>query len=400
MPGSILADIQTLIDFIGAKGLATGSKLGNLPAAVLSQLNGLLSQPVELKLKRALLKDYPNIGGVYALLRVMMLAREEDERVRIHPGALEVWSGLNPTEQYFALMEAWLLHAESTLAGVGQSDRREQLDSNVDFLANQASNNWQSYHEYIHKSSWDGLSAWNTQLQMRFGLFEATPRPFEGRSYPTGGWMLGTGRRTPWGEAVAWCLSTFLRAEAEKADQQTSQCLEDEDPPEADYGYFQPAFQPFFPEWRRTYALARTPERPGLYVYKVGFDPRYGWGGVWRRLAIPHEASLDELANAILAAFDFDNDHLYEFTYRDQTGKTREYHHSGMDEGPFADEIALGESGLPEGQTMKFHFDFGDDWRFVVKLERIDPPDPKVDGFTILESKGEAPEQYPGAEDW
>jgi hypothetical protein len=109
MPGAILGDIQTLIDFIGVKCLTTGSKHGNLPAAVLPELNCLLSQPVELNLKRGLLKDYPNIGGVYALLRVMNLARAADEHVAIDRGALERWTSLNPTEKYFALMEAWLI---------------------------------------------------------------------------------------------------------------------------------------------------------------------------------------------------------------------------------------------------------------------------------------------------
>ena len=315
MPGSILADVQTLIDFVGVKGLATGSKNSNLPAGVLPQLNCLLSQPVELNLKRGLLKDYPNIGGVYALLRVMNLARAEYEQIRIHPGALEVWSGLNPTEKYFALMEAWLIHADSNLAGVGQPDRRAQFDSNLDFLVNQASNSWQSYHEFFHTSPWDGLSTWNSQLQIRFGLFEATPRPFQGRSYPTGGWMLGAGRRTPWGEAVAWSIYMHLLAKAKKEGQHTSKFIRCELPPEAGYGFLHSIFQPLFPEWRKMYALAKRPVGPGLHIYKVGFDLRYGGGGVWRRLALPHDASLHDLANAILAAFDFDNDHLYMILY-------------------------------------------------------------------------------------
>jgi hypothetical protein len=136
MPGSILGDIQKLIDFIGVKGLATGSRQGNLPAAVLPELNRLLSQPVELSLNRGLLKDYPNIGGIYALLRVLNLAIAGAGRLWVNPGALKAWSGLNSTEKYFTLMEAWLIHADSNLAGVGQTDRRVQFNSNMDFLAN------------------------------------------------------------------------------------------------------------------------------------------------------------------------------------------------------------------------------------------------------------------------
>jgi hypothetical protein len=285
------------------------------------------------------------------------------------------------------------------LAGVGQPDRRAQFEANLNFLANEASNEWGSYHEFFHASPWDGLATWNTQLQMRFGLFEGTPRPFQGRDYPTGGWLLGAGRRTAWGEAVAWLILEHVLAKAKKERRHTTKFVTCDLPPDAGFGYLRPVFQPFFPEWRRTYGLIQTPERPGLYVYRVAFDPRHGQGGVWRRLAVPHDATLYDLANAILAAFDFDNDHLYEFSYRDQLGKTREYRHPEMDERPFADEITLAESGLPERQAMKFHFDFGDNWHFVVKLERIAPPDPTVENFTIIETKGEAPRQYPNWED-
>jgi hypothetical protein len=211
--------------------------------------------------------------------------------------------------------------------------------------------------------------------------------------------MLGTGRRTTWGEAVAWAIIEFVRKKAQKEGQHTSKFLPRELPPEADYGYLLSIFQPLFPEWRIAYTLSGEPVRAGLHIYKVGFDPRYGGGGIWRRLAIPHDASLHDLANVILAAFDFDRDHLYKFCYRDQSSKSREYHHPGMEVGPFADGITLGESGLLGMQTMQFHYDFGDNWCFVAKLERIDPPNPEVKRFQVVESKGTAPEQYPDWED-
>ncbi len=47
---------------------------------------------------------------------------------------------------------------------------------------------------------------------------------------------------------------------------------------------------------------------------------------------------------------------------------------------------------------MKLTYDFGDNWRFDVKLVRIDPPDArskKARKPRILESHGKAPEQYP-----
>jgi hypothetical protein len=53
---------------------------------------------------------------------------------------------------------------------------------------------------------------------------------------------------------------------------------------------------------------------------------------------------------------------------------------------------------LPVKDTMKFVFDFGDNWRFLLRLERIDPPDPKVPEPTVIESVGQAPKQYPMGE--
>ena len=45
-----------------------------------------------------------------------------------------------------------------------------------------------------------------------------------------------------------------------------------------------------------------------------------------------------------------------------------------MDEGPWADEIPVGTLPLEPGQTMQLLYDFGDSWKFTVKLERIEPP--------------------------
>jgi len=85
---------------------------GNLPAAVLPALNARLNHPLELQLKRPLLRDYPNIAGLHILLRVMEVAHAEDGRVRVNESRLAFWSGLNSVERYFALLESWLLYAQ------------------------------------------------------------------------------------------------------------------------------------------------------------------------------------------------------------------------------------------------------------------------------------------------
>jgi hypothetical protein len=110
---------------------------------------------------------------------------------------------------------------------------------------------------------------------------------------------------------------------------------------------------------------------------------------------MPAEDTLDDLASWILRSVKFDDDHLYEFNCRDRLGSELSIVHPEMDEGPWTDEIAIGDVPLEPGQTMEFHFDFGDDWRFDVKLERVEPPGAKIKAPAIIERHGKSPEQYP-----
>ncbi len=49
---------------------------------------------------------------------------------------------------------------------------------------------------------------------------------------------------------------------------------------------------------------------------------------------------------------------------------------------------------------MTYTFDFGDNWEFDVKLERVEPaPGKKAKLPRVLETHGKAPEQYPYS-DW
>ena len=174
----------------------------------------------------------------------------------------------------------------------------------------------------------------------------------------------------------------------------------DDMPEDAGFGCLQPLFQPHLPLWQKVYALPEAEFLSGLYIFKASLDGRWrGTQSVWRRLTVPGKATLDLLAMAVLDAFEFDDtEHLYEFRYRDQTGAPRVYNHYYCEEGPYAHQIKMGEIGLPEKGTLRFHFDFGDDWRFVLRLERIARADKRIRRPTVIESCGEPPKQYRNAE--
>jgi hypothetical protein len=171
---------------------------------------------------------------------------------------------------------------------------------------------------------------------------------------------------------------------------------EEEEQAEASFGYFQPLFQPLFPEWRENLKLPTEPVSEGEHVFRVS------WGkGVWRQIAIRTDATLQDLASWILTSVNFDEDHLYEFVLRNRFGAVERIQHPDCNEGPWVSEVAVGQLPLQVGQAMQFHFDFGDDWRFEVKLEDILPLAGKKKSkiARILKQHGKSPVQYPGYDD-
>jgi hypothetical protein len=398
-PGTILSDIQILIDFIGTGGLATQSNQGNLPSSVLPELNARLSQPLELNHQRPLMRDYPNIAGAYVLLRVMNLVLADEKRISINEEALSIWAGLNPAEKYFTLLEAWLIHADEEVLGSSQRRRADQFLDNLRFLASLPVSKWKTFDEHCHVYRRDGcVSTWNTQLQLRFGLVEVQPKPLTERKSGAKGWIMQAAKRTPWGTAVSWAILEFLGKKEEKRDDDDWLCFYSL-PEGAGFGFLKPAFQPFQREWQKVFSLGKPVTIPGMYIFKVSLDPRYYGGPIWRRMAVPGEVTLDGLAAEVLKAFHFEDDeHLHEFRYRDHLGKARVYNHPYSEEGPFTNDILVEESGLPEKGTMKFLFDFGDSWRFLIRLDRIDPPASKYREFQIIDSAGKPPKQYPNWE--
>ena len=159
-------------------------------------------------------------------------------------------------------------------------------------------------------------------------------------------------------------------------------------------GALRPIFQPYFPEWRRVLEPSEGPAHRGTLTWRASI------GNAWRRIVAPANLTLDDLAHAILGAFDFDCDHLYCFKLKDTRGRSRRiacpYE---QDAEEWTDEVTLSELRLPEGNAMTFHFDYGDDWRFQVKLERVDAERSKHKGAKVTAQGGEAPAQYEAYDD-
>ena len=126
---------------------------------------------------------------------------------------------------------------------------------------------------------------------------------------------------------------------------------------------------------------------PGGDVYQLKITLRgVSKPPVWRRAAVPAGLTLDLLHDVIQEVMGWENDHLHVFST-----PRRDYGTPGSDLG-FADEgkVTLAEVLTRPGATMRYNYDFGDDWEHGIVLEKILPPDP-VAGLSCLAGKGACP---------
>lgn len=137
-----------------------------------------------------------------------------------------------------------------------------------------------------------------------------------------------------------------------------------------------------YPEFGKRYTLK---------VYPSGHSRE-----AYRTIEIAGKETLDRLCSVILDAFDFTDEHLYEFCM-DNKMYSGGLHYTPVPQ--FGNDRSsnrpLAGIRLTKGQNFLFHYDFGDDWRFTIHVQKIQehisyaPP-------RVIASKGTVT-QYP---DW
>ncbi|GAB1453686.1 hypothetical protein MASR2M47_37420 [Draconibacterium sp.] len=147
---------------------------------------------------------------------------------------------------------------------------------------------------------------------------------------------------------------------------------------------------PIFPEGSINNTVSTTSGTiKGTYVFKVSLA-----ANVWRKIKLSHLHTLLDLHDGIQDAFGFDDDHLYSFFMDGKLYSRNVYESPNSENGPYVDEVRIGELELYEGQRILYLFDYGDSWEFNVLLEKIDKDSPLPLSPIISEKKGKAPEQY------
>jgi hypothetical protein len=395
-PGSILRDFDTLLNLVGDVGMpVTPSHL--IAMGRLQTINSRLSHPIKLDNKRPVQKSYPLINGLYLVLRSTGLATidclAKNPVLKLDPTILASWRSLNAAERYFELLKAWWGRSRADIIGDqtgGYFDRCTfQL---MDFL------------EWIRKSQ--GIvtitqpqeaerlkyrtSLHNVALMESFGFIKIQLMD----SSMARSWSPREILLTEWGNAVLGSYLDFYYKNPKPDDGFTDKAMKLDlgevlEPLEC-FERWSRSMRPHIRGWLRELCIPEPEFQAGIHVFNVSLGK-----GCWRRIALAGEEDFSIFAAVILDAFDFDNDHLHRFSFKDRFGRTQEIDHQYMsDSGNLLDnEVRIGEIQMHKGMAISFLFDFGDNWEFAIVVEEVNAS-PQIEKRNIMDEHGKAPAQY------
>lgn len=407
-PGPIVQDIQTCLDFIGPQGCKVSNKRQHWGGQTLRDLNDRLSRPIAVNFQRPQQSSYPNLHGLYLLLRCLGLVQVvpvgQQYQMQLHPENIAQWNQLNDTERYFTLLAAWLLYSSTEPLGETHEfipPGERWVHSWLHQLIHANALKYSSYQEQNEFIVWPGMM--NFALADLFGIVTVT----QGKPQPKKGWRVKRVERSPWGTALmTLILQHYLDLFDGVANPSDTIAFD----------HLQPLISPYQALWRQGFRWQQnTKTVSDRHIFKVWL------GSVWRRIVIDADATLYDLSELILASVNFDNDHLHQFTYRDSLGRTVEVGHPFLDQDELSsNQVEIGSLGLQVGSEIEYLFDFGDCWEFRIRLEGFAPAATAGQGFasdaagdrqakggkrsgvkaraTKAQSKKRSPVRHPGGE--
>lgn len=119
--------------------------------------------------------------------------------------------------------------------------------------------------------------------------------------------------------------------------------------------------------------------------------------GCYRHIKISSGATLEELHETVIDAFNFDDDHAHVFFLNNKAWSNNGYYSKYIDDGrKHSCDYTIGQV-LDDKHQFIYIFDFGDEWKFKCKVLKI--TDETCYEAEIVRSVGASPEQYPNYEE-
>lgn len=125
---------------------------------------------------------------------------------------------------------------------------------------------------------------------------------------------------------------------------------------------------------------------------------------IWRDIAVLGSQNLYNFAESIVDSFGFDFDHCFGFFDNLNSWTKSKVKYELFADLPDVEKVPgaksvkktkIQQAFKNKGDKMLFLFDYGDNWEFIIQLKDIEEANLKKSYSQIIESIGQAPEQYP-----
>jgi hypothetical protein len=377
--GTILKDLNYFLLFMQENRFKVTGNKGLLPNHCLPVINSNMSHSLKLTLKREQQISYPHINALYLLTRALGLIHIEQIKssrfLTANHEMIMTWNSLNDTEQYLTLMQTWFFYCDERLIHKGKKASYPNIfDSICSFLKLRTTEEWKIKNVNQQKWEFYGTPSYSIALLEMFGLIDITDNEEFSES-----WLISNIYVNDYGKSWANLLNKLKRSELDSY-------LEPNNEKWAKAFYQE--LRSMVPQWQSFFRPPKKAIDQGMHFFKVSLSKE-----VWRRICIPGIETLDVLAGVILDVFKFDDDHLYQFTYTDKFGSLQTIEYDDFYGAADPNEVKVGDIDMFTGDSLEFLFDFGDCWRFDVRLEQIDNST-NSKKITLVESAGRAPKQY------
>jgi hypothetical protein len=130
-----------------------------------------------------------------------------------------------------------------------------------------------------------------------------------------------------------------------------------------------------------------------VYRFKVSLTDQKG---VWRTIDVRSDQTLEDLHYAIQDAFGWDDEHMYAFFLSGKAwdASTVYIRPEGRRPGEHSARVRLDRLGLRLHKRFLYLFDFGDEWRHEIRVEKVGLPPDGGEYPRIVDEHGQAPTQY------
>jgi len=281
-PGTILADFETLLDFVGEEGVRSTGKYSLLPLAGLAELDSRMSRPLKLKKKRPQQRSYPHIHGLYILARTLELlvpkgSGSSQGRLARDPFLYGQWKKLNTTERYFNLLDGWFCRASLEIVSSRRSFEGEMASAAMQtWLTTPPAGRTIDSTQRFRPFAYTGDQLTLAMLE-EFGLFDVE----HGKPDADEGWRIVSVRRSTWGKLLEPALFDAFSFVDLK-------------------GTLQDKLRPLFPAWQHDLVLPEPEFQPGVHTFKVSLDR------VWRKIEIAARRSVTRSISTAITSTSFE----------------------------------------------------------------------------------------------